>query len=117
MKRIIQLEELAMAAVTIYFISALHLPISWWVYLLLFFAPDIGIAGYIAGSKTGAITYNLFHHKGLAAVIALTGYWLHSDYILLAGLLLFAHASFDRIFGFGLKHFTGFKHTHLGVMK
>lgn len=117
MKRIIQIEELAMTAVAIYLIGQLDITLSWWLYLLLFFSPDLGMLGYLAGNKTGAITYNLFHHKGLATIIALAGYWLQNDYVLLAGLLLFAHASFDRIFGFGLKYFAGFKHTHLGVMK
>lgn len=117
MKRIIQLEELAMTVGAIYIISLLDLSLGWWEYLLLFFAPDIGIAGYLAGNKTGAITYNLFHHKGIAIALAVAGVVLQNDYVLFAGPILFAHASFDRIFGFGLKQFTGFKHTHLGVMK
>lgn len=117
MKRLIQLEELAMTAGAIYIISLLDLSLSWWAYLLLFFAPDIGIAGYLAGNKPGAITYNLFHHKGIAIAVIITGLGLQNDYLLLVGLILFGHASFDRIFGFGLKQFTGFKHTHLGVMK
>jgi hypothetical protein len=33
------------------------------------------------------------------------------------GTLLFTHASFDRILGYGLKYFDSFKHTHLGWMK
>lgn len=117
MKRLIQLEELAMTAGAIFIISLLDLSLSWWAYLLLFFAPDIGIAGYLAGNKIGAITYNLFHHKGIAIALAVAGVVLQNDYPVFAGLILFGHASFDRIFGFGLKEFTGFKHTHLGVMK
>lgn len=117
MKHIIHLEELAMTAAGILLISMTDVNLSWWLYLILFFSPDVGILGYIINHKVGAITYNIFHHKGLAIVIATAGYWLQYDYALLAGLVLFAHASFDRIFGFGLKHFEGFKHTHLGVMK
>ena len=116
MKQIIRLEEMAMTAAAIYLISTLDLSFNWWVYLLIFFAPDIGIAGYLAGNKTGAVLYNLFHHKGIAILVIAPGVFMGNDYWLLAGLILFAHSSFDRIFGFGLKHFAGFKHTHLGVM-
>lgn len=117
MKRIIQTEELAMTAAAIYLIVQLDISLSWWLYLLLFFSPDLGMLGYVVNTKIGAITYNLFHHRGIAIVIAAVGMMTYSQYVLLAGLLLFTHASFDRIFGFGLKHFAGFKHTHLGVMK
>lgn len=117
MKRIIQIEELAMTAAAIYLIGQLDITLSWWLYLLLFFSPDLGMLGYLVSAKAGAFTYNLFHHRGIAIVIAAVGIMIVSQYVLLAGLILFAHASFDRIFGFGLKYFTGFKHTHLGVMK
>lgn len=117
MKHIIQLEELAMTGAGIFLISLVDIDLSWWLYIILFFSPDVGILGYLINPKVGAVTYNLLHHKGLAIVGAVAGYWLHYDYVLLAGLILFAHASFDRIFGFGLKHFEGFKHTHLGLMK
>ncbi len=117
MKRIIQIEELAMTAATIYLIGQLDISLSWWLYLLLFFSPDLGILGYLLNAKIGAITYNLLHHRGIAIVIAALGIMTLSQYVLLAGLILFAHAGFDRIFGFGLKYFAGFKHTHLGVMK
>ena len=32
----------------------------------------------------------------------------------LPGIILFGHASMDRIFGYGLKFSDNFKHTHLG---
>ena len=117
MKRIIQTEELALTAVFIYFISQLDIMLNWWIYLILFFLPDVGMLGYLAGNKAGAICYNLFHHRGIAAAILFIGVWLSAQYLQLAGLILLAHASFDRIFGYGLKHFSGFKHTHLGDLK
>lgn len=117
MKRIIQMEELAMTAAAIYLIGQLDITLNWWLYLILFFAPDLGMLGYLVNAKIGATTYNLFHHRGIAIVIAAFGLVMVNQYVILSGLLLFAHASFDRIFGFGLKYFAGFKHTHLGVMK
>lgn len=29
-------------------------------------------------------------------------------------MILFAHASLDRVFGYGLKYADGFSHTHMG---
>ena len=117
MKRIIQVEEVALTAAAIFLMAQLDISLSWWLYLLLFFTPDVSIAAYALGNKPGAIMYNIFHHRAIAIVVAVVGWYLHNEYIVLAGLLLLAHASFDRIFGYGLKYFTGFKHTHLGNMK
>ena len=34
---------------------------SWWVYAILFLAPDLSFAAYLAGPKAGAIVYNAAH--------------------------------------------------------
>ncbi len=34
---------------------------SWWIYAILFLAPDLSFAGYLAGPKAGAIVYNAAH--------------------------------------------------------
>lgn len=117
MKKIIKIEEVAITVASIYPISHLNISLSWWVYLLLFFSPDIGILGYTISNKVGAVSYNILHHRGIAIAVAGLGLFYTNDYILLSGLILLAHASFDRIFGFGLKHSNGFKYTHLGVLK
>lgn len=117
MKTLIKFEELAMTAIAIYFLTTLHIGISQWWYILLFFSPDISMLGYLFGKKAGAISYNIFHHKLLAISIFLLGFMLQNNYLLFIGTLLFAHSSFDRIMGYGLKHFEGFKYTHLGVLK
>ncbi len=116
MKLLIKLEEVGLLALSIFLMYRLGVGLSWWLYLLLFFSPDIGMAGYIINTKVGAFTYNLIHHKGIAALILLLGIYLENDYIILAALLLFAHAAFDRICGYGLKYEDGFKHTSLGFM-
>ncbi|MCG2462646.1 DUF4260 domain-containing protein [Flavobacteriaceae bacterium F89] len=112
MKTIIKLEELAMFLLGIYFFSLL--PYPWWLFLALILVPDIGILGYLFNDRLGAITYNIFHHKGLAITIYLMGIYLSLPLWQLAGTLLFSHASLDRIFGYGLKFDKGFKFTHLG---
>jgi hypothetical protein len=112
MKIQLKLEELAMFLVALHFIFISYSP--WWVYLLLFLGPDIGMIGYAINTRVGAFTYNIFHHKGLALVIAFAGHFLlHNDPITLTGIILFGHASMDRIFGYGLKFPDNFKHTHL----
>lgn len=116
MKTILKLEETAMAAIAVYLLSQHHLGLSWWWWIILFFSPDIGMIGYLISTKTGAITYNLLHHKGIAIVVAASGYYLQNEFLTAAGLLIFAHASFDRILGYGLKYEDNFQNTHLGKL-
>lgn len=112
MKTNVQLEEIAMLGLGIYLFSLL--PYPWWLFLALFLTPDIGMLGYAINNKIGAFFYNLFHHKGLAILLYIGGVYLDNQVLQLIGSLLFAHASFDRIFGYGLKLEKGFKFTHLG---
>jgi hypothetical protein len=114
MKTVLKLEEAAMTIASLYLLGFYDLGLSTWIWVLLFFAPDIGMLGYVVNNRAGAFTYNIFHHKGIACVVALCGYLLHQDVIVATGILLFAHASFDRILGYGLKYSDGFKKTHLG---
>lgn len=88
--------------------------VAWWFYLLLFLGPDIGMIGYAINPKIGAITYNLFHHKGIATAVGLIGFAIGNIPMLLVGIILFGHSSMDRIFGYGLKFSDDFKNTHLG---
>ncbi len=87
---------------------------QWWWFLALILVPDIGMLGYLFSSKIGAITYNLFHHKGLAILLYFLGMYFSLPIIQLAGIILFSHSSLDRVLGYGLKYDKGFKHTHLG---
>ena len=112
MKNLLKLEELAMFLLSIYLFN--FLDYAWWVYLALILTPDIGMLGYLISTKLGATTYNLFHHKGIAILVGFAGFWWHNPELQLAGIILFGHASMDRIFGYGLKFSDNFKHTHLG---
>lgn len=86
----------------------------WWVFLALILAPDVGMFGYLINTKIGAFIYNLFHHKGIAIVVFCIGWYFSYPVLELTGIILFGHASMDRIFGYGLKYGDSFKHTHLG---
>lgn len=81
---------------------------------VLLLVPDFPMLGYLAGNKAGAFFYNLFHHRGIAITVYLLGIYLHNQALSLAGVVLFAHSSMDRMFGYGLKYEKGFKFTHLG---
>ncbi len=114
MKKTIQLEEIAMLGLGIYVFGLLSYP--WWIFLVFFFIPDIGMIGYLINTKFGALCYNIFHHKGLAILIYLSGVYLKSELFLASGTVLFSHAAFDRALGYGLKYKKGFKFTHLGII-
>ncbi|MFN1217706.1 DUF4260 domain-containing protein [Chryseobacterium kwangjuense] len=88
--------------------------VSWWWFAGLFLAPDLSMLGYLINNKTGAFFYNLFHHLGLAIIIFLIGTFLTLPYIQMIGAILFAHSSFDRLLGYGLKYPDSFQNTHLG---
>lgn len=112
MKRAIKLEELAMFGLSMFLFSFTDYP--WWLFLALILLPDIGMIGYLIDPKVGSVMYNIFHHKGIAIAIYISGYFFELEVLELSGLILFGHSSMDRIFGYGLKYPTGFNDTHLG---
>jgi hypothetical protein len=110
----IKIEEAAITAVSIYFLSIYNLKLPVWALVLLFFSPDLSMLGYLLSTRVGAFTYNLFHHRGLALALLATGFLMQLDILVTGGLLLVAHSSFDRMLGYGLKYTDDFKHTSLG---
>jgi len=115
MKQLLQLEEAAQFAFAVWlFYYGMDVP--GWVFWALLLAPDLGMLGYLVHTRFGAITYNLLHHKAIAVGLGLSGIWFHSPELQIAGLILFAHASMDRVFGYGLKYSDSFQHTHLGMI-
>jgi hypothetical protein len=112
MKTVLKLEEAMMFVLGIYLFGTLDY--AWWWFLVLILTPDIGIVGYLFGNKIGALSYNLFHHKGIAILVYLAGAYFSIPLCQLIGIILFSHASLDRMLGYGLKYEKGFKFTHLG---
>ncbi len=90
------------------------LPLAWWLALIIFFAPDLSFAGYLAGPKAGAAVYNAVHLYGFGLVVTALGALTDHPWITALGLLWLAHAGFDRMLGYGLKLTSGFQDTHLG---
>ncbi|MGV3656524.1 MAG: DUF4260 domain-containing protein [Chitinophagaceae bacterium] len=112
MRKLIKLEEAGQFLLSILLFSQLHY--AWWVFPLFILLPDLSMLGYLFGTKTGAFFYNLFHHKFVAILVMAVGFWLGSQLLMLAGILLFGHSAMDRVLGYGLKYSDDFKHTHLG---
>lgn len=112
MKNLLRLEEAALFALALYLNSLL--PFAGWVFWAWLLAPDVSMLGYVINTRIGAILYNIVHHKGLAVAIYITGQLLQQPELMLAGVVLLAHSSMDRVFGYGLKYADDFKNTHLG---
>lgn len=111
MKNLLILEEIGQLFLSIFLFSRLEY--SWWLFPLCLLLPDVSMIGYLINPKIGAQLYNFFHHKLIAIIVLIVGLSLDIPIIEFAGIILFAHSSMDRIFGYGLKFNDDFKHTHL----
>jgi hypothetical protein len=87
---------------------------EWIWFLALLLAPDISMAGYLGGTHTGAIAYNVIHNWFTGGIVLAFGMLLPSTPLVLAGAILVAHTGMDRTLGYGLKYPTAFQDTHLG---
>ena len=87
---------------------------DWWWLPILFLVPDITMAGYLVNSRVGAFIYNIGH--SLIGPVVLVALYIGTDSqpLLFVALIWLFHILIDRAFGYGLKHVTGFHHTHLG---
>ena len=86
---------------------------SWWLFALLFFAPDLAMAGYAAGARAGAYAYNALHSTAVAIPILIAGVIGEWSLVTAIALVWLAHIGFDRMLGYGLKYPEGFSETHL----
>ena len=87
---------------------------SWWVYAIVFLAPDISFAAYLAGPRAGAIIYNAAHSYMAPMALMTTGFGTDSPLTLSIAMIWLAHIGIDRALGYGLKYSAGFGFTHLG---
>jgi hypothetical protein len=110
----LKLEEMAIFGLSIYLFS--NTGLTWWWFWLLLLTPDIGMAGYMVNTSLGSFTYNLLHSKALGVILLLAGKHFGAQVVDLAGIIILAHSSMDRVFGYGLKYKDSFKHTHLGMI-
>jgi Domain of unknown function (DUF4260) len=109
--RLLRLEGLALlvGALVVYF----HLDYGWLLLLVLFLAPDLSFAGYLAGPAVGAWIYNVAHTTVGPIALAVVGVLADTDWCVQLALIWLAHIGIDRLLGYGLKYPTAFKDTHL----
>ena len=86
----------------------------WWLYAVLFLAPDLSFLGYLAGSRVGAIAYNVMHSYIVPLALMTAGFGFAPPLLLSLAMIWLAHIGFDRTLGYGLKYSAGFGLTHLG---
>jgi hypothetical protein len=111
-RAILRLEGAAALAAAIALYA--HAGFSWPLFAVLLLAPDLAMLPYLIGPRAGAAAYNLAHTYALALPLALAGFFLASPIALALGLIWIAHIGMDRMLGYGLKHASGFRDTHLG---
>lgn len=87
---------------------------GWLAWVVILLAPDVAMAGYLAGPRVGAVTYNLAHLYALPFLLMIFGVGAGDPGLIAVGGLWLAHIGIDRAFGYGLKLPSGFKDTHMG---
>lgn len=109
--RLMRLEGLALlvGGLVVYFDQGF----GWLLLVVLFLAPDLSFAGYLAGPRIGAWFYNALHTTVGPITLAIVGVLAGTDWCLQLALIWLAHIGLDRFLGYGLKYPTAFKDTHL----
>jgi hypothetical protein len=87
---------------------------SWWIFAILFFAPDLSFIAYLSDAKSGAIIYNAAHSYMAPVALMTFGFAFDAPLTLSIAMIWLAHIGFDRALGYGLKYSAGFGFTHLG---
>ncbi len=109
---VLRAEGAALALVAVLFYA--HVGESWWLFAILFLAPDLSFAGYLGGARMGAALYNAAHTLVGPLLLATAGIVLQFQFFIPLTLIWVAHVGFDRLLGYGLKYAAGFNFTHLG---
>jgi hypothetical protein len=86
---------------------------SWWLFLALLPAPDLGLLGHLWSRHAGAVAYDLTHTYIPAAALGLVGVVTGSGLAAALALVWFAHIGMDRALGLGLQYPDGSGRTHL----
>lgn len=110
--RWIRADALAILAATLWAMFVTHG--SWGWFFGLFLVPDLSMAGYLWGSRAGAITYNAGHMYAWPLALLASGVASHSAITTTIALSWIAHISFDHALGYGSKLPSTFDQTALG---
>jgi Domain of unknown function (DUF4260) len=88
---------------------------SWWLFVVLLPAPDLGLLGYLRSKRAGAVAYDLTHTYLPPATLGVAGVVTGSGLAVVLALVWFAHIGMDRTLGLGLQYPDGSGRTHLGA--
>lgn len=113
-KILLQLEGMTVFFLSLYVYSTSDF--GWLLFIVLLFAPDLSMVGYLVNTKVGAIIYNLCHTYLISLFILFIGHFTATPLLQAIGLIWTAHIGMDRMLGYGLKYPTTFKDTHLQRM-
>ncbi|HEX9036192.1 MAG TPA: DUF4260 domain-containing protein [Ktedonobacterales bacterium] len=86
---------------------------AWWLFGLLFLAPDLAALGYLINPRIGAACYNALHTELPPALLLGLGVYERSHLAVALALVWLAHIGLDRLLALGLKYPTKFQDTHL----
>jgi Domain of unknown function (DUF4260) len=100
-KRWLRLEAAVLLAGSLIAFSTTHQP--WWLIPLTLMLPDVVMAGYLGGTRLGAVSYNIAHTTPIPAAVIPIGWWQDKPLILAVGLVWLARIGMDRTLGYGLK--------------
>lgn len=112
--RTLKLEGLVLAALMV--VLTYKAGTSLWFLVATFLLFDISVVGYLKNVKIGAVTYNFGHSSIVPSLLLITGILTNSHTIQIWSYAWLFHIGVDRALGYGLKHKTSFKHTHLGTL-
>jgi hypothetical protein len=90
---------------------------SWWLFIALLPAPDLGLFGYLRSKRAGAVSYDLTHTYVPPAALVMVGVVTWSGVAVALALVWFAHIGMDRALGLGLQYPDGSGCTHLKGMR
>jgi hypothetical protein len=107
---LLRLEGLVMLVAAVILYAAQ--PYGWWLFALLFLAPDLSFAGFAFGKLAGSIVYNLAHTPVLPLLLAVAGIVAGAPLGMEIGLIWLAHIGMDRALGFGLLYPHGSRESH-----
>lgn len=113
-KGFLRLDGLVLFLATLFLFESTHQ--KWWIFLALFFVPDIFMLGYLKDTKVGALFYNVGHSYFAPAMTLFIGWRVSSLLTMAIGIIWLGHIGFDRAIGYGLKYDDNFKTTHLGSL-
>ena len=100
---------LLVGAISLY----LHLDFNLLALALLALAPDVSIAGFLAGPRVGSVVYDAVHTTVGPIALGTVGVLADGDVAVQLSLIWLAHIGADRALGYGLKYPTAFRDSHL----